>query len=371
METTAAASAAPRRKNLMFLDIARIYGFVAVFSMHFLKQVLTIHHAPAFLEKVDFYLGTNLGLSGVAVSLFLIISGFGAMLSTERAFRPGKYYKGRFFRVLIPYYIAWLAAFLIDFWNSGNIGTLISDSPRYMIFSTLLAADGYHAVHGVPTLFRAYTGEWFLGILLFFYLLFPLFRICLKKCPRISFFGFTALYLLLLFLFPFDPEQSAIYIFWETKWYPFFIGCFIFTAKDRFRWKNTWPVFFAAVLTAVLILILKPYRLSKEIYMRSLCFEFEILAAALFLFLMLLEPFFQKASDTWKNRLVTVRNYSYEFFLVHHVVISRIFSHFASIGNKDTLILFFLTFTAAWFFAWLLKKSEDALLKFLFPKSFA
>lgn len=138
--------------------------------------ILTIvfaHVAYALVSDTSF-LNPLSTMAGVGVNLFLILSGYGLMVSAMRKpLSVGQFYKRRLLNLFVPFWICLAAFFAIDyFWLHLNYGLV------YMIkafFGFFTHADLYQDVN---------APFWYFSWIVLYYLLFPL--IFIKKNPWLS-----------------------------------------------------------------------------------------------------------------------------------------------------------------------------------------
>lgn len=128
-------------------------------------------------------------LTKVCVALFTILSGYGINESYNRANDKNyllfavKHIK----KLLVNYWWVYIPAFILSFWlHSGgtpvhiyNLGGV--NGIRNFLFDFL----GIRALIYSPTLNNTW---WYMEAVLFFYLLFPVFHFCMKKCSGVLLF---------------------------------------------------------------------------------------------------------------------------------------------------------------------------------------
>ena len=98
-----------------YLDRARVLAFACIIFYHITIQLVLDGRIP--LEAAEpLYRFRNINIAAFGVQLFFLISGAGLMLSClripEQEHFWADFYKKRFFRILVPFYIVWAGYFL-------------------------------------------------------------------------------------------------------------------------------------------------------------------------------------------------------------------------------------------------------------------
>ena len=148
-------------------------------------------------------------------------------------------------------------------------------------------------------------GEWFLGCLILLYLIFPLLRFFMIKSEKFFFIIATGIYLIVLFHYDFSVP---IHMNFFLKGYEFVIGMMIGCYHEKFN-----PKWIFLSLPVVIFFVLCPFALPI-----STGLKITILAVAFWISAACLEPVLEKGNGRF---LRTISNYSYEVFLVHHIII--------------------------------------------------
>ena len=112
----------------------------------------------------------------LALVLFFLLSGASLCWQWRGRFAWRPYLAGRAAGVYPMYWLGWGALFLYGEVLHGNN----ADIPRWRVIFSLLGLDGY--LSPVTTTFYK-IGEWFLGVILLLYLVFPLLLWCVET-PR-------------------------------------------------------------------------------------------------------------------------------------------------------------------------------------------
>ena len=322
-----------------FMSVLRLLSLMGVVYYHTLVTLyLQGIRQKDTIEAM--YANVNMNFPAIGVGLFLMLSGGGLMMSSKKKadFSVKDFYKGRFLRILIPFYISYIVysiyLFLIGFEFPVYFESLtgVKPSPLCFIF-TLLGMDGYLSIFNIPT-FTLMLGEWFLGCLIPMYIVFPLLRKCIMKNRNLTLIIATIYYIIALATYRYMPwAEVPSYNNFTIKIYDFILGMFLVEVMDRI------PKWTAAIGVALLgFYLLYPAKLPIDMTPSIV-----ILAVGTFFIFLALEGLFKKMPHFMK--VVNVLSaYSYTYFLFHHIVIGQACIYANKHGdlssNKNLLLLF-------------------------------
>lgn len=263
--------------------------------MHFNATVTGYFTLPHKLFTSTLPLGIYLGDFGS--SLFFIVSGASLALTVPAEQNPAWFYKRRARAVYPLFWLAWFVVFSYRFVaHPGSFG----GARTVTLVLTLLGLDNFAVAAGWVGTDFACVGEWFLGSILFLYLLFPLLQRGLRKRPWLT-WALTLAVCIPVHLLGWDARLVAVHI------PEFLFGMTFLTLAGRTRY------------------ILAP----------------------------LLDRPWPRAVGAQLAKI------SYAVFLVHHVLIQELAAHFdlAVLSRRDTAFLFVVylaaTFAAAHALLWL------------------
>ena len=263
--------------------------------MHFNATVTGYFTLPHKLFTSTLPLGIYLGDFGS--SLFFIVSGASLALTVPAEQNPAQFYKRRARAVYPLFWLAWFVVFSYRF--VAHPGSF-SGARTVTLVLTLLGLDNFAVAAGWVGTDFACVGEWFLGSILFLYLLFPLLQRGLRKRPWLT-WALTLAVCIPVHLLGWDVRLVAVHI------PEFLFGMTFLTLAGRTR------------------CILAP----------------------------LLDRPWPRAVGAQLAKI------SYAVFLVHHVLIQELAAHFdlAVLSRRDTAFLFVVylaaTFAAAHALLWL------------------
>ena len=280
--------------------------------MHFNATVTGYFTLPHKLFTSTLPLGIYLGDFGS--SLFFIVSGASLALTVPAEQCPAQFYKRRARAVYPLFWLAWFVVFSYRFVaHPGSFG----GARTVTLVLTLLGLDNFAVAAGWVGTDFACVGEWFLGSILFLYLLFPLLQRGLRKRPWLT-WALTLAVCIPVHLLGWDARLVAVHI------PEFLFGMTFLTLAGRTR------------------CILAPLLLA---------------GAVVFILLALAAPLMDRP---WPRAVgAQLAKISYAVFLVHHVLIQELAAHFdlAVLSRRDTAFLFVVylaaTFAAAHALLWL------------------
>ena len=320
------------RKDYAGVDIARFLGFFSVFVIHFLEASAGSGGLSLLGSGTYSLLLDVIGLSGAAVELFFIVSGFclagnlraghstAAGAEREKVFSVRDFYRKRFFRLLIPLYVLFVIFALLSLVRHTFPQDVINmQAPVPTALYSLLGLDGLLMTRGYTTFTSFYIGEWFLGVLILLMLFFPLLRIAVQKNRIITLAVSFILYLVFLRWQPFGLGGVASFL---VQAFPFVLGMFLASAADDIKLRYCLPVFLLAGL-ALAAAWLFPGFFRTPAGERCRVYKITLFATAIFLLLLCTEKQLARAAFL-RGPLKAVRRYSYAFFLVHHPVLTRV-----------------------------------------------
>ena len=329
------------KKRYAFMDVIRLVSMLGIVYYHMLIS-LYLTGIRQYESVSPLFENTNIHIAKIAVGLFFMISGAGLMMSyKERELKLKDYYLKRFTRILIPFYLVYVL-YLITFMlltHEKLSGIYSKDASPFSFIFTLLGMDAYVSSFGIPT-FSLGIGEWFLGALVLMYIVFPILCFGLKKQKWVTLGIMTIYYIVILVTYQYMPYKDIVpgYVNFTCKVYEFFLGMFVVMIIDQI---NQWVSL--GIGTGVIIFaLIYPYKIMINENLLVL-----IVNIAFFMFFMGLEKFFSSNKITGVIKAVTyLCGFTYEFFLIHHVVIDYMTLQHIGVpfSNKEIPLLFIQEF---------------------------
>lgn len=287
-----------KKERLFYLDFVRAFAVIFILIHHFNTSLseLEIKTDNLFFPHIGY---TDMGRFGV--SLFFIISGASLMLTYAKDFHLKQYFTKRFFAIFPMYWLAYLCGFLFLFYTRGKMKGGV---PTWKFVFTLFGMDGY--LNNATSTFYI-LGEWFLGCIILFYVLFPILRYTVLKFPILTLCCVSCIY---IFLILFRPTDFPIYLERDllSRMLEIVIGMIFIQYIKKVEW---WQ---ALILGGVFIgtLFCNPTNQSTLMVL--------IMATGVSLFGVLVYIGQVIRYERIKAACSYISKYSYAIFLVHHVV---------------------------------------------------
>lgn len=294
-------------KRIRYFDVLRVVAFLIIIVYHTLCVAAGAGIIGAEVPDLSHRLN-NVSAVTTAVTVFFMISGAGLMRSSEENFSVRTFYKKRLLRLYIPFWVAAVLGFIALSIIRGKTFLAPEGVSLWKWILTVLGVDGTLSIYGVSTMYFG-IGEWFLGELIVFYLLFPILRQCVKKIPIPFLIFMTGIWLVSIYLVKTQVQQHSRVL---VKLYEFVLGMYL----GQYGLKHPKRTLFVSI-PVMLVLLLVPIRFLNSEAVFNTLFTLSVVLSVSFL-----EPLFQKCP--WKFTTVLCK-YSYEAFLVHHAILSFIF----------------------------------------------
>jgi peptidoglycan/LPS O-acetylase OafA/YrhL len=304
-------------QRLFFLDWIRAISTVLIVLTHYNNPYLVSN--PIFVNApFGIYIGS------LGVSQFLIISGAALMYShqDEESLNLKNFFWKRFKSLYPMFWIAFIIANSILFLKNG--AHIYAQSPKWSIVFSFLGIDGYLANAGLPTFYT--LGEWFLGFIVIFYVFFPFLMYCVKKYPVITAVVSICLYVgTLLYSGTFFALPKDLLI--TTRLPELLFGMYFM------RYIKKVPA--TVGICAIAFLALQQFTsfLTDDVAVT-------LVGIAMFLLLVWVADFFDR--QPVRVVIASISKYSYAIFLVHHQVISQVFSAVFPTSRSGQYLLFFV-----------------------------
>jgi len=173
------------QKKVAWLNTVRVFAAFTIILSHFFGGILQGHHAGLY----NAFCGTG----HVGVILFFAVSGYLAGNSISHSATVFEFYRRKFIRILVPFVSAYIILGTLFILLGTVEFSLATKSPFWNVFSKdgtlwgiffgiLPVEENLIKCFDLPR--YAFVGEWFIGTIVFLYLLSPL----LDKILRYNFF---------------------------------------------------------------------------------------------------------------------------------------------------------------------------------------
>ena len=294
-------------ERIHYYDLLRIVSFLFIIVYHMVLRLCELGVVSSNVMDVLFG-NDNIHIAKLAVSVFFILSGAG--LSVSDKFFLVEYLKKRFVRIILPFYVANMVYYLYYYlYYRVFYLSKFTDVPKIRFVYTVLGTDEWLHMHKYET-YSSYIGEWFLGLLIVFYLLYPFLRYIINKVPKVFFIAATFLYVIVAFNYIWLADYVPVHQSLFMKLYEFILGIYFGKYVRSFPRIVQW-----VSLGVFLFLIL--YRGGIGI---PEGFINTIVAVSMFISFSLLEGYL-KNKPRFNSVVMCLCAYSYEVFLSHHFII--------------------------------------------------
>ena len=299
--TTKPAQHARTRTRVFYLDLIRAVAAVLIVLTHFnfhLKE-----HGGGYVltyEPFGIYVGA------LGVSLFLIISGAALTLTYRRPINLKRFYWKRFRSIYPMFWTAWVLGTLAFFLATN--GRLPNAAPAKSFILTVLGIDGLAQAFYFRTMYL--LGEWFLGFILLYYLVFPPLLWAIDRFPVVTGAVLLVVYVATIVVmsryFPAYPSAAVL----TTRLPEMAFGSYLVLYIHRIHGAVVVPA--AAVLA---ISAMFPGRIPEDV-------GTTIVGISVFLILVVAGRYV--AIQPVRVVVSLIATYSYPIFLVHHMVIEQV-----------------------------------------------
>ena len=311
------------KEKLKYLDMIRAISCIMIVFFHYRY---TFYEFAIPGKGTDFLRFTNGDWGGCFVAGFFMISGAALWYNHTGPFGfKGilKFYKKRALSIYPYFYVAWLIMYVI---NSRKLGIWNWGGPRSNYLFTLFGMDGYFSYLG-----QNYycLGEWFLGAIIWLYLLYPILAFAFRKFRIPASLILTFFYVFNLYRNNFSSSPDVNIFIVAIKYYNshvlisdnmclwtcvmnFWLGMLFVTYRDRLI--KLWT----AILSTIIIVVLAsvPVPLPKIIVCTLIAFAYCLILAYIS------RRFDFPDAEKIPGKVISyISRYSYGIFLVHHVLL--------------------------------------------------
>lgn len=310
-----------KKERLFYLDFVRALAAVSIVITHYNAIFLYANPSITNCYVLDAHV-FNIYIGSFGVSLFLIISGAALAYVYDGKINLKIFYWKRWKTLYPMFWIAYLVAFCYVYVYKGAWST--TQVPKWHILYSLIGMDGYLAE--VTSTFYM-LGEWFLGFIVIFYLLFPALKWLMDRHPIALAIVVMAFYVYLQvdYKIPFTSSKNLLVRLPELLFGMYFI---------KYSKKVNLPVAVASLVVLIGNAVIKP-GFSEDI-------QTTYIGIAAFLFLVYISRFVQN-SNMIEKVCTWLSKYSYAIFLVHHIVIWYVMMTFDlyAITHLESYLIFF------------------------------
>lgn len=312
-----------KKPRLFYLDLIRTVALISILIIHFNASVTGYFTLPHKLFTSTLPFGIYLGDFGS--TLFFIVSGASLCYTAPASFGAKAFYKKRVRAVYPMFWLAWLLCFSIRFVTRPGF---YAGAKTITLILTVLGLDNFAVAAGWVGQDFACVGEWFLGSILFLYLLFPILLYGYRKHPWAT-FALTCAVGVAVHLAGWDARLVAIHL------PEFFFGMLVVELTRKRQ--------LLLAVAAAALLVVQWFLGGWDT--KIVCALFGAVT-----FVVLIYVADVVAFGPVRRLCALLGKYSYAVFLVHHVIILRLVEGFdlGALSRRDTALLFcaYLVFTA-------------------------
>ena len=294
-----------KKERLVYFDIIKFIAVICVFTVHFTR---TLEYFLNFDFKIlpDRIFGVYLG--GFGVTLFFITSGASLMYVYDEKLDLKTYIKKRFSGIFPMFWLTYFIAFLVNFYiNKGFDQTI----PKYRILATLIGFDGLDAFYH-PNFYL--LGEWFLGVIISLYILFPLLRILVMKFPWISFAMVIIVHIILVQNY--SPASALP------------LECVVFARLVEFMFGMLFIRYIKKVNIFMFVPALAIMIVAEFVDLTKINNMYVIPVVGISSFIVFTFLFCRIKKGIFKQISIFISKYSYAIFLTHHYIMLVFIKHF-------------------------------------------
>ncbi|MFW9946098.1 MAG: acyltransferase [Candidatus Odinarchaeota archaeon] len=311
-------------ENIKEFDILRGFAIIFVVIIHTFGLV---YHYNEGIEYLLTY-GIIFILAQSAVPIFLFISGYFLRLKYISQNSLKSIFKSRVKKIILPYLLFSIIYLLYNNWRFDLNTNFLEGIYQILTFSV-----EFHF--------------WFLGLLIFFYIFFPLLNKCFEKFGKVKLLvGSAILQLIWIVLeitiykqFLFNPDMQVLIFFIKyafiSYFFYFFLGMYFVENYDQVidRLDNKKSLYIL-ILLLIPSILLSYYYIMDLVYFKLITMPISILAILIFY-----KISFNLKEKKIGNLFEIFGRYSYGIYLIHPLITSLL-GYIFEIGALFYLILF-------------------------------
>ncbi|MCR5468676.1 MAG: acyltransferase family protein [Lachnospiraceae bacterium] len=311
------------------------FGFSCLMSPTFADANKLVYHANGDWGEIT------------AVAVFFMISGASLYYNHREIHFADlkKFYYTRFKGIFPMFYLLWLFLF---FQKAVAAHNLFYIGNKKSLILTLFGMDGYLKYRFTYNYYI--IGEWFLGALIFLYILYPLLTWGMKKCrwivTAVLGLAFAAILYRYTFMIPITRNLITCLV---SMW----LGMLFIEYREFFS-KTVFAVVFG-IITLLLIFVSVPIPNTLSMI---------IMAMGILLVLNRTADTIMKPAPV-KSFISLTSSLSYPIFLLQHIVIDQVLSIYEgqTLGHFEEFLLLIMTFVVTYIFAIVLNLVNKAFVK--------
>ena len=340
---------ATERKNFDWIDSIRVLSTLVIIIFHY--AVLLMDN-PTFHGTIYKYFD---GFGHFGIAAFFGISGYLVVNSLERTPSILEFYRRKFIRVVVPFIVTYILAFGMLLFI--KLSSVIFNTPNFfknyapldVVFGMLPIDLNLLKFFDIDYLFL--VGEWFVGTIIWLYLLAPLiYKFLLKNIPATMTAAVIVAGIVASFLLEFETQGKifAVQTIFLVRLPEFATGMALFMYRDKIF--QTPPRIFAIFLAVAMTIFTTLQNIDfpsvwiKYYFGDVINFHF-VLSASLSVYVSFIAAeFLNRNLKVVMLPINKFKDISYMAVLIQHLVI-RLFDKvfdFKTIGGLGAISVFFL-----------------------------
>lgn len=317
-----------KKERLKYVDLLRLIAMIPVVAVHWTRglEYSGVSTDSKVLPDIIF----SIYLGGFGVAIFFVLSGISLMYTYDGKLDLKKYFYKRFLGIYPMFWVAWLIAFMYYF--VVNKGAYYTTAPKWTMIWTVLGMDGYFSGFG-PNWYL--LGEWFLGCIIFLYLLFPVLKWGIEKHPVVTGIIIMLVYAVVSVVYndgPIPKNQLVLLRIPEFAFGMYFVK----------YWKK--PNLPAGLISLAVLIFMQLFPFDDIIKLPwyVVIYRHTVVGIVAVIFVCWVCTYIK--SDKFFNACAQISKYCYPVFLTHHVIITEFTKHFsgAHFGILQNYIGFFI-----------------------------
>ena len=309
------------KNRILCLDYVRAIATCLIILTHY-NAVFLYMPEPNLQAIVGTAYIDKLYIGDWGVSLFLVLSGASLMYVSQKKFNVWNFYKKRFLTIYPLYWFVYVITMSYLFLKYQTINPVHAE--KYKIVLSIIGFDSY--LNNITAVWSG-IGEWFLGLIILLYIIFPLLYYMLQKHERLLVLLAICVYALTLKYYSFSIYPSTNVLIRIPE---FIFG--MLYVKHNFKESNK-------VIIMSVVVILLDLLIRDKVHV---CIRTSYLGVSAFVIICRLSEKFIK--EDWKicRVLQGICKYSFVVFLIHHRIIWEVTSRFnlVTLSKMDSFMLF-------------------------------
>ena len=289
------------KKRYFAYDLMRAAAMLLIVFYHMnCEWSARLMDSPLVVTKI----GAQGYLGWQGVSLFILVSGAAQCISYERCSDLKTYYKKRWWSIFPSFYLAYFVCYLM-----GGFGGGVKLFDLSFLW-TITGLDGYASLFGIQSHYL--VGEWFIGMILVLYIVFPVLYALVVRFPKQTLIAAILYYLVMVQLLGNTGRVDKDIVLNVVV---FLAGIYLYRYGKRVSLRTGMA---AIVLLCLVVFIPLPERITWYL--------FAIEGILLYIIFMAAGNALGRVKNVpcvlFKKLVGVLSKYSYEIFLLHHVLIS-------------------------------------------------